>query len=409
MVDGDLVAACEEERFSRVKHAKPALVDNPQELPENAIRFCLDFAGLKAQDIDCLAYSYSPQMRRSQFRAEWWPDPGLESTFLAHLDKVEDAISEAMGRPIGHALKFVPHHLAHAASVYYPSGFDSAAILVVDGIGESDCSMLAKGEGRRIETLETFRFPHSIGFVWEHLSAYLGFSSYDASKVMGLAAYGDPDVYREKFASIVHVFGDSYAVDDAIDFRTFEGEGLHALFGPPRHEGEEITQRHKDIAAALQALTDSAVIALARRLARLVGGQQLCYSGGVALNCVTNALIGRMTGFTDLFISSAPHDAGTAIGAALVAHCAAADAKPTGGANPYLGPEFHKKDILAAIRAAGLKPRKCKNAAAEAADVIADGNISRILGGPDGRRGPRCGLRGGAIFARQACQASAGR
>jgi carbamoyltransferase len=376
MVDGKVVAACEEERFSRVKHGKPALVDNPQELPEHAIRFCLDFAGLKPKDIDRVAYSYAPQMRRSQFRAEWWPDPGLETSFLAHLDKVEDAISGAMGRPIGSSLQFVSHHLAHAASVYYPSGFDAAAILVVDGIGEADCSMLAKGDGRRIEVLETFRFPHSIGFVWEHLSAYLGFSSYDASKVMGLAAYGDPEVYRKQFASIVHVSDDSYAIDDAIDFRTLEGEGLRAIFGPPRIEGDEITQRHMDIAAALQEMTDRAVIALTRRLERLVGGERLCYSGGVALNCVTNALINRMTRFSEIFISSAPHDAGTAIGAALVAHCGTRGAKPpTGGSSPYLGPEFNDKEIEAAIREAGLKPRKCKNAAAEAADLIADGNI----------------------------------
>jgi carbamoyltransferase len=376
MVDGTVVAACEEERFSRIKHAKPALVDNPQELPEQAIRFCLDVAGLKPGDIDRVAYSYAPKLRQTQFRAEWWPDPGLEAIFLAHLDQVEGALSEALGRPVGPALQFVPHHLAHAASVYYPSGFDAAAILVVDGIGEADCSMLARGEGRRIETLETFRFPHSIGFVWEHLSAYLGFSSYDASKVMGLAAYGNPEVYRREFEAIVHVSNDSYSVDDAIDFRTLEGEGLRVLFGPPRQEGDEITQRHKDIAAALQAMTDAAVIALARRLERLVGGKRLCYSGGVALNCVTNALIGRQTGFTDLFISSAPHDAGTAIGAALVAHCAVPGAKPpAGGASPYLGPEFDNKDIEAAIRAAGLKSRKCRNAAAEAADLIADGNI----------------------------------
>lgn len=376
MVDGQVVAACEEERFSRVKHAKEAHVDNPQVMPEQAIAFCLDWAGLKASDIDRVAFSFSPEMRKTQFRAEWWPDPNLEAVFLDHLAMVEEAVGNALGRNARRLIQFVPHHLAHAASVYYPSGFDKAAILVVDGIGEADCSMLAKGEGLRIETLETFRFPHSLGFVWEHLSAYLGFSSYDASKVMGLAAYGDPEVYRKQFASIVHVSGDSYAVDDAIDFRTFGGEGLRALFGPSRYEGEEIEQRHKDIAAALQAVTDKAVLALARRLERSVGGGKLCYSGGVALNCVTNSLIGRLTGYTDIFISSAPHDAGTAIGAALVAHCATPKARrPTGGDSPYLGPEYGEKDILAAARAAGLKPRKTKNAAREAADLIADGNI----------------------------------
>jgi carbamoyltransferase len=376
VVDGKVVAACEEERFSRVKHGKEAHVDNPHVMPEQAIRYCLDVAKLKPADIDKVAYSFNPKLRADHFRAEWWPEPALEAVFLDHLAKVEDAVSAVMGRKIGKSLQFVPHHLAHAASAYYPSGFDKAAILVVDGIGEADCSMLAKGDGQRIEILETFRFPHSLGFVWEHLSAYLGFSSYDASKVMGLAAYGDPEVYRKEFASIVHVSGDSYAVDDAIDFRTFEGEGLKALFGPRRYEGEEIAKRHMDIAAALQEMTDHAIVALARRLERLVGGHKLCYSGGVALNCVTNTLIGRMTGFTDIFISSAPHDAGTAIGAALVAHFSQRGAKPTsGGDTPYLGPEFKEKDILKAIEAAGLTARKCKNAAREAADLIADGNI----------------------------------
>ena len=150
IVDGQVVAACEEERFSRIKHAKEARVDNPQELPENAIRFCLDYAGLRTDEIDLVAYSFEPRLRRTKFRAEWWPDSGLEAEFLQRLDEVGDAASKIMGRRLGRALKFVPHHLAHAASAYYPSGFDSAAILVIDGIGEADCSMLARGEGDSI-------------------------------------------------------------------------------------------------------------------------------------------------------------------------------------------------------------------------------------------------------------------
>ncbi|WP_036283211.1 carbamoyltransferase C-terminal domain-containing protein [Methylocystis sp. ATCC 49242] len=377
VVDGKVVAACEEERFTRIKHGKEARVDNPQALPENAIRFCLDYAGLKADDVDFVAYSFEPKLRRTKFHADWWPDSRLEDDFLRSLDALDDAVSKVMGRRIGKALKFTPHHLAHAASAFYPSGFDQAAILVVDGIGEADCSMLARGDGLRIKTLETFTYPHSLGFVWEHVSVYLGFSAYDASKVMGLAAYGDPEVFRQQFAKIIRIGEDGYAVDpDATGFQSLEARGLDALFGPRREPDGEILPHHMHVAAALQAANDAAVIALLRRLEHTVGGERLCLAGGVALNCVTNALISRMSAFSDLFIPSAPHDAGTAIGAALVVHCAQPGAsRPSGGATPYLGPEFDEREILAAVKAAGLKPHKCKNAAREAADMIADGNI----------------------------------
>ena len=377
VVDGVVVAACEEERFTRIKHAKEARVDNPHELPVNAIRFCLDHAGLRPDEIDCIAYSFDPELRRTKFRAEWWPDPSLEAEFLRRLGEVGDVTSTLMGRPLGRSLKFVPHHLAHAASAYYPSGFDAAAILVIDGIGEADCSMLGRGDGLGIYTLECFTYPHSLGFLWEQLSIYLGFSPYDASKVMGLAAYGDPEVFREQFASIVAVSEDSYSVDlEAIDFKSIEMQRLQALLGPMRDMDEEILPHHKHVAAALQVATDAAVIALVRRLERSVGGRRLCLSGGVALNCVTNSLISRMTGYSEIFIPSAPHDAGTAIGAALMVHCAERGARwPIGGASPYLGPEFSDREVMAAVKAAGLKPRKCKDTAREAADMVADGNI----------------------------------
>lgn len=377
VVDGKVVAACEEERFSRIKHGKEAQVDNPHVLPEHAIRFCLDYAGLRAQDIDRVAYSFHPELRREKFHADWWPDSEMEAEFLRSLDDVGDSVSKILGRRIGGALKFVPHHLAHAASAYYPSGFDSAAILVVDGIGEADCTMLARGEGRKIRTLETFAYPHSLGFLWEHTSIYLGFSSYDAAKVMGMAAYGDPEVFRKQFASIIQVTEDSYTVDPkAIGFDSFEPRGLDEMFGPRREPDGEFLPRHMHVAAALQAATDVAVVALLRRLERAVGGERLCLAGGVAMNCVTNSLISRMSAFKDIFIPSAPHDAGTAIGAALAVHCGQRDAAPpSGGASPYLGPEYSEREVLAAVREAGLEPRKCKDAAREAADMIADGNI----------------------------------
>jgi len=167
LVDGEIVAACEEERFNRVKHAKEARIDNPHELPEQSIRFCLDAAGLQASQIDRVAYSFDPRIRRAEFHADWWPNPQMEPEFLRCLGAVDDATDAILGRKRGRAVKFVSHHLAHAASAYYPSGFDPAAILVIDGIGEAACSTLARGEGPRIEIIETFSYPHSLGFVWE--------------------------------------------------------------------------------------------------------------------------------------------------------------------------------------------------------------------------------------------------
>jgi carbamoyltransferase len=248
---------------------------------------------------------------------------------------------------------------------------------VIDGIGEADCTMLARAEGNHINVLASLSYPHSLGFVWEHTSVYLGFSAYDAAKVMGLAAYGDPNVFRREFASIIEVTEQGYAVDpETIGFKSIEPRGLDELFGPRRAPDGDFLPHHMNVAAALQDATDLAALSLLRRLEREAGGGAVCLAGGVALNCVTNARIARASAFSNLFIPSAPHDAGTAIGAALVAHCAERGAKrPTGGATPYLGPEYDEREALAAVRAAGLKPRKCKDAPREAAEMIADGNI----------------------------------
>ena len=285
--------------------------------------------------------------------------------------------TELFGRKLGRALKFVPHHLAHAASAYYPSGFDAAAILVIDGIGEAACSTLAQGEGARIEPVETFSYPHSLGFVWERASDFLGFSPYDASKTMGLAAYGDPEVYRRQVASVIQVSEDGYQVDlAALGFPSYDLKGFEILLGPKREPDEEIPIQHMDFAAALQDVDQRGRAGSAATSGALCRSRRLCVAGGVALNCVTNDLMGRSSAFSDIFIPSAPHDAGTAIGAALAVHCAEQGIRPTpSGATPYLGPQFSEREVLAAVKEAGLTPRRSKDAAQEAADMIADGNI----------------------------------
>jgi carbamoyltransferase len=377
LVDGELVVAVEEERFNRVKHGKLPDVDNPHQFPERAIRFCLNYAGLTAADIDHVAYSFDPQLRRTRFRAEWWADPRSEEVFLLRLGQVRGVAEELLERSLRQRFHFVSHHLAHAASAYFPSGFDRAAVLTVDGIGEAAGSTLAKAVGTHIRSVETFEYPHSLGFVWEVVCGYLGFSMYDASKLMGLAAYGNPEAFRRQFQSIIRVGEEDYAVDpESIGFQSAKSSQIETLLGPPRYEGSEILQRHADIAAALQAATNAAVMALVRRLKRKVPFDKLCFAGGVALNCVTNGLVRQSGEFSEVFIPSAPHDAGTAIGAAFVVHCAKQKSLPErGNSTPYLGPAFDRREILAAVKSAGFTPRRSKAPARDAADMIADGKI----------------------------------
>jgi carbamoyltransferase len=377
LVDGRLVAAAEEERFNRIKHGKEASVDNPHQFPERAIEFCLEQAGLRARDIDHVAYSFDPRLRRKHYRPEWWPDPLYETVFTLRLAEVRGVAERILGRPLGQKFHFVPHHLAHAASAFFPSGFDRAAILIIDGIGEADCSTLATGVGKQLRILERFDYPHSLGFVWELISLHLGFSGYDASKVMGLAAYGNPATLRPQFAAMIRVGEEDYVVDPAAaGFMSARGPGLEALLGPPRFSNDQFLPRHADIAAALQEATDAAVLALVRRLKRKAPFEKLCLAGGVALNCVTNQVVQQSGAFADIFIPSAPHDAGTAVGAAMAVHCAKRKSPPERGhSTPFLGPAFDRREILAAVKTAGLTARRSKAPGRDAADMIADGKI----------------------------------
>src|SRR5262249_12354317 len=190
--------------------------------------------------------------------------------------------------PLRQRFHFVPHHLAHAASAYFPSGFDRAAILTIDGIGEVACSTLATAVGTRIQMLETFNYPHSLGFVWEGISVHLGFSPYDALKVMGLAAYGHPEVFPPQLQPAIPVDEKDYAVDpEAAGFLTAKSRGLETLLGPPRFPDAQILPRHADIAAALQAATNAAVMGLGRRPKRQRPLGRPCPAGRRGLHSLT--------------------------------------------------------------------------------------------------------------------------
>ena len=377
LVNGELVAAVEEERFNRIKHGKEADFNNPHQLPERAIRYCLKQAGLTPRDIAHVAFSFDPRRRRKHYRSEWW-DPRMEETFTLRIGQVQGAVEELLGRSLAKRFHFVSHHLSHAASAYFPSGFDGAAILTIDGIGETAGAQLAKAVGTSVKEIEIFDYPHSMGFVWETFSGYLGFSHYDASKTMGLAAYGNPAVFREKFHAIMRAERENFGVAQGLLGMTEGGqEKIKALFGPPRSEDETgFLPRHADIAASLQEATDAAIMALVRRIKRMVKSDNLCIAGGVALNCVSNEIVRKSGEFANIFIPSAPHDAGTAIGGAFLVHTQTQKKAPQRGySTPYLGPSFKKSEIEAAVKASGLKARRSKSPARDAAEMIADGKI----------------------------------
>ncbi|KAH7186249.1 carbamoyl transferase [Fusarium flagelliforme] len=382
LVDGKVVAAVEEERFSRVKHGKPARVDNPHELPVESIRYCLESAGLKPGDLDAIAYSFDPDLRAREFLLDDKAEAGDfgteqgEKTFLSGLRSVPNALAAHFGGA-EQPFTFVPHHLSHAASSFYPSGFEDAAILVADGIGEAACTLLARGNKNGITILREVPFPHSIGFVWEKISKYLGFSEYDACKTMGLAAYGDASKFKDAFSQLMKVEGSGeYTVNKATaNFRLPDFDRLEALFGPARKVNTPLEKHHYDVAASLQAATDNALLALARELREAVDSDNLCLAGGVALNCVSNVALKEAGLFSNIFIPSAPHDAGTAMGAALELNNRMGGPKKVASDTPYLGPEYDDTAIVAAYKDAGLLPELSSSPALDAARMIAAGKI----------------------------------
>jgi carbamoyltransferase len=397
LIDGQIVSAVEEERFNRQKHGKTAQVANPHLLPIQSINFCLKDANLSQDDIDIIAFSFDPKVRKKNFEidpislaGDWGSIEG-EKTFLLGLDMVKHSLNQALGDKAAEKLVWVPHHLAHASDAFFRSGFAEAAILVIDGIAENASSVMAYGKGNRIGILHEISYPHSLGLLWEKVSQFLGFSEYDACKVMGLAAYGQSKTLQEAFSQFARITDKGFTLEkDILRFRVPEFEFLEALLGKSRKKNQPIEKHHKDIAATLQTFTEQAVLHLVEDLYRVYPSENLCLAGGVALNCVTNWLIKEKGPFKNIFIPSAPHDAGTAIGAALYAYHTRSgkQAAPTQQLSLYTGPEYTQEEILQAISESGLTARRSSDSAYEAADMIADG---KIVGWFQGRMefGPR--------------------
>ena len=385
VVDGRIVAAAQEERFTRKKH-DPAF-------PAHAVRYCLREAGLSAAQLGCVAF-YEKPMRKFERLLETYLAfaPRGFSSFSAALPvwlKEKLHITRTIRRELGIGKRlpivFTDHHESHAASAFFPSPFDRAAILTLDGVGEWSTTTFGRGRGGRIELTDHLTFPHSLGLLYSAFTYYCGFKVNSGEyKLMGLAPYGRPVYAQAIYDSLIDLKEDgSFWLDmDYFNYcqgLTMTGPRFHELFGgPPRQPESTLEQRHMDLAASIQAVTEEIVLRMARELHRRTDETNLVLAGGVALNCVANGRLLREGPFERLWIQPAAGDAGGALGAALfVAHQLREEprtmAVPDHQRGSLLGPAHHHDEI-----AAWLSDKKVQSSRFAREDQLLD-HVSDLL------------------------------
>ena len=372
--DGRIVAAAQEERFTRKKH--------DSRYPINAIKYCLAEAGIGLGDIDHVVFYDKPFLKFERlletylafaprgftsFRMAiplWLKEKLFQKKLLTdELKAVEPGFDWEQ------RLLFAEHHQSHAASAFYPSPFDEALILTMDGVGEWATTSVGIGRGNALEMVKEIHFPHSLGLLYSAMTYYTGFKVNSGEyKVMGLAPYGEPKYAKTMFDHLIDVKDDgSFRLDlDYFDYctgLTMTNAKFDALFGgPPRKPEQRLEQKHMDLAASVQAVLEEVVLKLTRSLKREYGVENLCLAGGVALNCVANGKILRDGNWKNIWIQPAAGDAGGALGAALAGYHLHKNG-PRGAmtssgdrmAGSYLGPEFKQADIEKRLTDAGAK------------------------------------------------------
>jgi carbamoyltransferase len=363
VVDGVTIAAAEEERFSRRKHGKPPVAFSTWELPEQAMAWCLAEAGLEPGDLDAVAYSYDPdlafQPNGDITAAEW---EGLRTLYVRRAPLF---LRTALPGLDPECVRWVPHHVAHAASATFASGFDPCSVLVLDGRGERASHLAGRSVDGALEILAAQELPHSLGLVYEELTAHLGFRrSSDEYKVMALASYGAP-AHLDAFRSLIRVDGDGGFATGAIDFREF---------APPLAPGAEFTPAHAELAATVQRRLEEVLLELARWLHAQTGDTDLVMAGGVALNCVANSALWREGPFSRVWVQPAAGDAGTALGAALhVANELGDDVAPMRSA--ALGRGWDDDALAERLRVAGVPFSRPDDVADVVAGALSDNRV----------------------------------
>jgi carbamoyltransferase len=373
VVDGEIIAAAQEERFTRKKH--------DSRFPRHALEYCLSAGGIALDQVDLVAFYDKPFLKFERlletylafaprgfqsFRMAipvWLREKLFLKDFLTNELRAHRPDYDWSGR-----LVFSEHHLSHAASAFFPSPFRSAAVLTLDGVGEWATSSVALGRDNRLEVIKEIRFPHSLGLLYSAFTYYTGFKVNSGEyKLMGLAPYGEPRYANLILEKLVDLKADGSFRLDLAYFNycvglTMTNGKFDALFGqPPRTPEQPLTPFHMDIAASIQQVTEEIMLRMTRAAAKETGEENLCLAGGVALNCVANGKILRDGRFKDIWIQPAAGDAGGAIGSALAAHHLykgqprRIESGSDGMHGAYLGPRFSELEIQQRLRAAGAK------------------------------------------------------
>ncbi|MBQ2124715.1 MAG: hypothetical protein II196_02865, partial [Spirochaetales bacterium] len=367
--NGQIIAAAQEERFTRKKA--------DASFPINAINFCLSYANIEINEIDEVVFYDKPILKFDRILASYLHTAplGIRSFFkaiplwLREKLWVEDQIKKDL--KYDKDILFTQHHQSHAASAFYPSPFNEAAILTVDGAGEWTTTAISYGNENKLDILETLEFPHSLGLLYSAFTYYCGFKINSGEyKLMGLAPYGNP-IYRKKILDNLVSINSDGSISLNLKFFDYIG-GLKMingkfckLFGmPPRRPEEQLTQFYMDIAASIQEITNEIIVAMAKHAKELTGSKNLCLAGGVALNCTANYVLAKENIFENIFVQPAAGDAGGALGAALYVYYALLDnvrnvqrngdiPQPIG-----LGPSFTNEEIETLLQNHGLTYKK---------------------------------------------------
>ena len=370
--DGRIVAAAQEERFTRSKH--------DARFPRHAIEYCLETAGVRLGEVDHVAFYDKPFLKFERLLETYlaFAPRGFRSFSMAIPVWLKEKLFQKalLKRELrGYApdydwarrLLFAEHHQSHAASAFFPSPFEEAAVLTMDGVGEWATTSVGFGKGSTLQMRREIHFPHSLGLLYSAFTTYLGFKVNSGEyKVMGLAPYGAPRYTQAILDHVIDVKKDgSFRLDlSYFDYCTglrMTNDRFEALFGgPPRGPDERLTQHHMDLAASIQAVTEEVVLRLTGALARETGAENLCLAGGVALNCVANGKVLREGRFKRLWIQPAAGDAGGALGAALCAYHLfrgqpRQPIEPDAMSGAYLGPGFGQTDVEARLARVGAR------------------------------------------------------
>ena len=403
VVDGKPVAAAQEERFTRKKH--------DYRFPELAIEYCLKEAGLRPADIDWVGFYDKPLLKFERLLETYlgYAPAGFRSFLLAMPLWVREKLF--LPRVMSAGLKgeyrrrfvFTEHHESHAASAFFPSPFEEAAILTLDGVGEWATTSFGHGQGNKIQLTHQISFPHSLGLLYSAFTYYTGFKVNSGEyKVMGLAPYGEPKYVPLILEHLIDLKEDGSFRLDMSYFNYCQGltmtsEKFHRLLGaPPRQPESRVTQREMDLAASIQVVTEEAMLRAARHVHRQTGSKNLCLAGGVALNCVGNGRILRDGPFENIWIQPAAGDAGGALGVALFIHYQLLDQPRTVDefdlqTGSLLGPQYSDNEIERFLKSVGATYQRYESDEALCAAVAGHMAEEKVIGWFQGRMefGPR--------------------